>query len=188
LRTYRIIALAFTFSTVICIISILSGQQKHQSVLGEILQEKNNNTTIHMNKLIVVALTQAFNDRNITALDKLVAVNEIEHDLLVHKGLAELKQYFSNLIYAFPDLHITIDHIVAEGNKVAVITNTTGTPERHLMATTGIPIPEKKISFKSADIYRIANNKIVEHWNIVESVKMLDQLGAIKFNVPKNHS
>ena len=43
----------------------------------------------------------------------------------------------------------------------------------------------KTYTSKTADLYRIANNKIVEHWDIVESVKMLHQLGAIKFNKPK---
>jgi predicted ester cyclase len=183
--------LALTFSAVTCIIIfLLIEQQMQQSVLGQIQQQqqqKNNNSTIHMNKSIVIALTQAFNNRNITALDKLIAVNEIEHNSLVHQGLDGVKQYFSDLITAFPDLHITIDHIIAEENNVAVFTNTTGTPERHLMVTAGIPIAGKHISFKTADLYRIANNKIVEHWDIVESVKMLHQLGAIKFNEPKNH-
>jgi predicted ester cyclase len=184
--------LALTFSAVICLILfLLSEQQRQQSALGQIQQQQqqknNNNSTIHMNKSIVIALTQAFNNRNITALDKLVAVNEIEHNSLVHQGLDGIKQYFSDLITAFPDLHITIDHIIAEGNNVAVFTNTTGTPVRQLMVTTDIPISGKRISFKTADIYRIANNKIVEHWDIVESVKVLQQLGAIKFNEPKNH-
>jgi predicted ester cyclase len=55
------------------------------------------------------------------------------------------------------------------------------------MLTAGIPISGKHISFKTADFYRIADNKIVEHWYILESVKMLQDLGAIKFNEPTNH-
>jgi predicted ester cyclase len=88
---------------------------------------------------------------------------------------------------AFPDLRITINHIIAEANNIVVFTNTSGTPERQLMLTTGIPISGKHISFKTADLYRIADNKIVEHWDMVDSVKMLQDLGAIKFNEPKNH-
>ena len=42
-----------------------------------------------MNKSIVVAFTQAFNNRNITALDKLVSVNEIEHNLLTYQTYME---------------------------------------------------------------------------------------------------
>jgi predicted ester cyclase len=185
LTNYRIMTLVLTCSAAISILLLLE-QQKQQNVLGQLQQQQqqknNNNSLSHMNKSIVIAFTQAFNNRNITALDKLVAVNEIEHNSLVYQGLDGVKQYFSDLINAFPDLHITIDHIIAEGNNVVVFTNTTGTPERQLMLTAGIHISGKHISFKTADFYRIADNKIVEHWHILESVKMLQDLGAIKFN------
>jgi predicted ester cyclase len=181
--------LALTFSAAICIFFYLSEQQKQQNALGQLqLQQDNNNSISHMNKSIVVAFTQAFNNRNITALDKLVAENEVEHNSLAHQGLDGVKQYLRDLITAFPDLHITIDHIIAEGDNVAVFTHTTGTLAQQVMSTAGIPISGRNISFKTADIYRIADNKIVEHWDIIESVKMLSNLGLIKFDEPKNSS
>jgi predicted ester cyclase len=189
LKNYRIMALALTFSAAIGILFSSSEQQKQQNALGQLqLQQDNNNSTSHMNKSIVVAFTQAFNDRNITALDKLVAANEVEHNSLAHQGLSGVKQYFRDLISAFPDLHITIDHIISEGDNVAVFTNTTGTLAQQVMSTAGIPISGKNISFKTADLYRIADNKIVEHWDIIESVKMLSNLGLIKFDELKNLS
>src|ERR671927_661413 len=99
---FRIITLALTFS--VAIFFSLSEQQKQQNVLGQLQQqqqEKNNNSISHMNKSIVVAFTQAFNNRNITALDKLVAANEVEHNSLAHQGLGGVKQYFRDLITAF---------------------------------------------------------------------------------------
>jgi predicted ester cyclase len=182
---FRIVTLALTFSAAVSIFP-LSEQQKQQNVLGQLQQqqqekEKDSSSSInHMNKSIVVAFTQAFNNRNITALDKLVSVNEIEHSLLAYQGLHGVKQYFSDLMTAFPDLHITIDHIIADGNNVVVFTNTTGTPAQPLISAAGIPISGKNISFKTADLYRIADNKIAEHWDIIENVKMLQSLGLIK--------
>jgi predicted ester cyclase len=140
---------------------------------------ENNNFISHINKSIIVAFTQAFNNRNITALDKLVAVNEIEHNSLAHQDLEGVKRYFCDLIAAFPDLHITIDHIIAEGNNVVVFTKTTGTPAQQIMFAAGIPMPGKDISFKTANLYRIADNNIVEHWDIIESIKMLRDLDLI---------
>jgi predicted ester cyclase len=185
LKNYRIMTLALTFSAAIGIFFFLSEQQKQQNALGQLQLQQDNNNSSHMNKSIVVAFTQAFNNRNITALDKLVATNEVEHNSLAHQGLGGVKQYFRDLITAFPDLHITIDHIIAEGDTVAVFTNTTGTLAQQITSTAGIPISGKNISFKTADIYRIADNKIAEHWNIIESVKMLSNLGLIKFDQPK---
>jgi predicted SnoaL-like aldol condensation-catalyzing enzyme len=183
---YRIMTIVLTFSAAVSIFFSLSEQQKQQNVLGQLQQqqqekEKDSSSSInHMNKSIVVAFTQAFNNRNITALDKLVSVNEIEHNLLAYQGLHGVKQYFSDLMTAFPDLHITIDHIIADGNNVVVFTNTTGTPGQPLISAAGIPISGKNISFKTADLYRIADNKIAEHWDIIENVKMLQSLGLIK--------
>jgi predicted ester cyclase len=68
------------------------------------------------------------------------------------------------LITAFPDRHITIDNIIAEGNNVVVFTNITGTPQWQLMLAAGILIYGKHIPVNTANLYRIANNKIVEHW------------------------
>jgi predicted SnoaL-like aldol condensation-catalyzing enzyme len=181
---YRIMTFALTFCAAVSIFVSLSEQQKQQNVLGQLQQqqqEKNNGSSInHTNKSIVVAFTQAFNNRNITALDKLVAVNEIEHSSFARQGLNGVKQYFSDLITAFPDLHITIDHIIADGNNVVVFTNITGTPSQALISAAGIPISEKNISFKTADLYRIAGNKIVEHWDILESLKILQSFGLSK--------
>jgi predicted SnoaL-like aldol condensation-catalyzing enzyme len=182
---FRIITLALTFSVAITIFYSLSEQQKQQNVLGQLQQqqqgkEKDSSSSInHTNKSIIVAFTQAFNNRNITALDKLVSVNEIEHNLLAYQGLRGVKQYFSDLMAAFPDLHVTIDHIIADGNNVVVLTNTTGTPTQSLISAAGGPISGKNISFKTADLYRIADNKIAEHWNIIENVKILQSLGLI---------
>jgi predicted ester cyclase len=59
--------------------------------------------------------------------------------------LDEVKQYFNDLITAFPDRHITIDHITAEVNNVVVFTNITGTPQWQLMLAAGILIYGKHI-------------------------------------------
>ena len=74
---FRIITLALTFSVAITIFYSLSEQQKQQNVLGQLQQqqqgkEKDSSSSInHTNKSIIVAFTEAFNNCNITALDKL---------------------------------------------------------------------------------------------------------------------
>ena len=131
---FRIITLALTFSVAITIFYSLSEQQKQQNVLGQLQQqqqgkEKDSSSSInHTNKSIVVAFTQAFNNRNITALDKLVSVNEIEHNSLAHQGLDGVQRYFHDL------------------------TNTTGTRAQQLMFAAGIPMPGNDISFKTATL------------------------------------
>ncbi|MBV9178730.1 MAG: ester cyclase [Nitrososphaeraceae archaeon] len=43
----------------------------------------------------------------------------------------------------------------------------------------GVSPTGKQVSFRTADLYRIANNKIVEHWDVVEYLNMLQDLGVV---------
>lgn len=70
-----------------------------------------------------------------------------------------LKQYLGEYFLGHPDSHTTIDHIIAEGDKVFAMFNGTATNKQ-----TG-----KRVTIKSADLYRIDNGKFVEHWDVVEA-------------------
>lgn len=85
----------------------------------------------------------------------------------------------NELISAFPDLHVDIAHILAEHNLVLVFLNFTGT---HKGQYEGILATNKRVSKRSADLYRIENNKIVEHWDVVDRLELLKEIGAITFS------
>jgi hypothetical protein len=42
----------------------------------------------------------------------------------------------------------------------------------------------KQISFKAADMYRISNGQLVEHWDVIEILDMLTAIGAVTFTAP----
>jgi predicted ester cyclase len=71
-----------------------------------------------------------------------------------------------------------IEHIVAENDLVVVFLNFTGT---HKGEFQGMPPTNKKINIRSADLYRIENEKIVQHWDVVDQLNLLQQTGAILF-------
>ena len=48
----------------------------------------------------------------------------------------------------------------------------------------GVPPSGKQINFKTADMYRISDGQLVEHWNVIEILDMLTAIGAITFNSP----
>jgi predicted SnoaL-like aldol condensation-catalyzing enzyme len=68
------------------------------------------------------------------------------------------KQYLSGFFQRFPDFRTTIDHIVAENDKVMLMMTGTATDNQK----------GKRVTLKSADLYRIENGKIVEHWDVVD--------------------
>ena len=77
---------------------------------------------------------------------------------------------------AFPDLHFTIEELIAEGDKVAGRYTARGTHKGELM---GIPPTNNAISLTVSEIYRIADGKITEHWVILDALGMMQQLGVI---------
>jgi predicted ester cyclase len=135
-------------------------------------------------KAVILAFTKAFNDHNVTALDRVVDKNIIEPRPGVQSGINSTKQFLNSLITAFPDFHTTLEHIIVKGDQVVVFTNTTGSHKGQFIFAPGVPPTGKHVSFRTADLYRIVNNKIAEHWDVVEYIKMLQDIGAIKFSSP----
>ena len=75
--------------------------------------------------------------------------------------------------------NVNIEHILAENNYVLVFLNFTGT---HRGQFEGLPATNKSGENRSADLYRIEKDKIVEHWDVVDRLDLLKQIGAITFN------
>jgi steroid delta-isomerase-like uncharacterized protein len=76
---------------------------------------------------------------------------------------------------AFPDFHMTIEHIAAEDDRVAARFIETGT---HLGELFGIPPTGKKVRFSEIGILRIADGKVVESWYDVDMLGLMQQLGV----------
>jgi predicted SnoaL-like aldol condensation-catalyzing enzyme len=103
-------------------------------------------------------IEDTLNRHDIAAADKyLASQNPIRHNQQV-MGTEGFKEHRRTFFEQFPDSHTTIDHVVAEGDKVFVMLTTTGTNKQI----------GKRITMKSADLYRIENDTIAEHWDVVD--------------------
>ena len=77
---------------------------------------------------------------------------------------------------AFPDIHFTIEDIVAAGDRVCTRWSCSGTHQGELM---GIPATGKKTTTTGIDIYRIVGGKIAEEWVNWSTLGLMQQLGVI---------
>ena len=77
---------------------------------------------------------------------------------------------------AFPDWTVTVDDIIAEGDKVVARATGQGT---HLGEYMGIPPTGKRIKVSWIAIYRIADGKLAEHWQQIDELGLRQQLGAV---------
>ena len=134
--------------------------------------------SLEENKEIVHRLAKAMNEKDLTAMDDLMAPNFIDPDRQL-RGLDNYKKYESMFIKGFPDMHLTIKDIIAKDDKVWVRIEVTGT---HTGEFRGIPPTGNKIKLKSFMIWRIADEKIVAResqvWDFMDFFK---QLGVIKY-------
>jgi steroid delta-isomerase-like uncharacterized protein len=122
---------------------------------------------------------EVFNRGNMSAIDELVAPDFIEHEELPPgspPGREGVKQLSIMLRNAFPDIKATIDDVLAEGDKVAARMTWRGTHKGEFM---GIPPTGKSVSIGVIDIVRFAGDKFVEHWGQMDSMGMMQQLGAV---------
>ena len=80
------------------------------------------------------------------------------------------------LITGFPDMHASIDLLVAEGDIVVGRMTTTGTHTGDFM---GMPASGKSFSMSEIHIVRIVDGLAVEHWGNSDDVSMMMQIGAM---------
>ena len=105
------------------------------------------------------------NRKNLDIADVNFASNFVDHGADVPAGIpsgpAGAKQYVGGALKKFPDMRVTIEDIIAEGDKV-VVRNVWRATDR----ATG-----NKLEFGGIVIWRIANRKIVERWAYLEPPK-----------------
>jgi steroid delta-isomerase-like uncharacterized protein len=97
--------------------------------------------------------------------EELVDPDAPDNELLPHDPPAKLidtfKETFSEAREGFPDLSITVEDVMAEGDRVAARVVMRGT---HRGEFQGIAATGKRVEIKAIDMFRISEGKIVEHW------------------------
>lgn len=86
------------------------------------------------------------------------------------------KHFITNIVKAFPDIDHHILDVVAEGDKVALRFNITGT---HKGQFQDIPATGKKISVSCVNFLTIIDGKIIEEWSNSDMMGLMQQIGAI---------
>jgi steroid delta-isomerase-like uncharacterized protein len=91
-------------------------------------------------------------------------------------GAPGIKAKLQALRRAFPDLRFILEDLIGEGERVAARYHWEGTQQGEFM---GLQPTGKKVSVRGMDFYRLENGRIVEHWDNVDEIGLLRQLGAI---------
>lgn len=130
---------------------------------------------IEANKAIVRRYFETFNAGNLERLDEIVARDYGDRLDGQTAGIEVVRSYLKGLKASFPDFTWSIEQIIAEGDRVAVMNRVTGT---HLHDFGQMKASGNRVDFKAFQIYRIADGKLAEHWEVADFARFQEQLGA----------
>jgi len=119
------------------------------------------------------------------AIDEMFAENGVANGLTDENGNTIIgpemfKPFFRKFREAFPDIHVTVEQTVSEGNKITGLCRVTGT---HNGQGIGVKPTHKHIDFRGIAIVRIEDGKVVEAWNQFDFMSMYQQLGALNLTL-----
>ena len=119
----------------------------------------------------------AFSKKDPALLDRILSKNWVDIPPAPDQppGPAGARQILVELTTAFPDLDITIEDVLQEGNKVIVRSKISGTQRGALM---GIPAKNREMSIQAIDIHEFKDGKIVRTWHTEDWMTGLHQLGV----------
>ena len=120
---------------------------------------------------------EVWNKGNLSLVDELLTQDYEDHNRPPgtprgHKGYKSSVNMFRT---GFPDIQFTLDHIIAEGDRLAIRLTGKGTHKGNFM---GIPATGKQVSFGGMTFIRFQDGKVAERWGISDIPGLMQQLGV----------
>lgn len=146
--------------------------------LNDAAISSNENSTRNK-EMVKLAVEKIWNSGDYSLMKEMLADDFIIRSLDPKKeikGPEAVKQFYSDLRNAFPDIKFTIKEQVAEGDKVATHWIAEGT---HKGNFAGAPPTGKKFRISAVDIDTIKNGKFTECWTNMDELGLLQQLGLV---------
>ena len=124
---------------------------------------------------------EVWNNGRSEAIEELFAEDGVAHGLgnvtgNELRGPQDFRPFHQNFREAFPNIYVSVEDMIAEGDKVVARCLVRG---RHLGDSLGFAATEKPVEFTGIAIVRIKDGKIVEAWNNFDFMSLYQQLGAI---------
>jgi steroid delta-isomerase-like uncharacterized protein len=121
---------------------------------------------------------EIFSEGKLDVADEIYTSDFVDYDLVLPQtmnGPEEMKEYVGMYRSAFPDLTVTLEDQVGEGDKVVNRWTARGTHQGEYM---GISPTGKEVEFAGIHIGRIEEGKIAENWEVYDLMSLMRQIGA----------
>lgn len=130
------------------------------------------------NKALIRKHFESINNKDLKSALTQISPYLVDHGVRRSIPLEQpgMRIFFDLQFAAFPDLHATIDDLIAEDDKVVARVTICGTNHGSFM---GMPPTGKQATWSLIDISRLADGKIVEHWLQMDEISLMQQLGIV---------
>jgi steroid delta-isomerase-like uncharacterized protein len=129
-------------------------------------------------KALALRAWELVNQRDFDALDEVYAVDAVVHNSDRElQNLEEARQFIGTYFDAFPDLHFTIEDVIAEDEKAVTRWTSRGTHQGEIEELG--PPTARLFELEGISIHRIEAGRIVEAWERYDNLSFLQQLGLV---------
>ncbi len=120
---------------------------------------------------------EAINAGDLDALDEVMSPDVVDHDPAPDQpaGTQGFKEFFTTMRTAFPDLHVDVEHLVADDENVAFAYRITGTHQGEFQ---GIAPTGQRVDARGMQISRFVDGRITERWGSSDEAGIIKQLGG----------
>ncbi len=128
---------------------------------------------------------EVWNNQSEDAIDEMCAEDVVANGLTdaegnTVRGIEAYKNLFRAFISAYPNIKITVEDTISEGDKIAARCRVSAT---HAGEGIGVAPTNQPVEFTGMTIVRVKDGKIVEAWNEFDFMKMYSQVGALTLNL-----
>lgn len=135
--------------------------------------------TLEENKKLILDHYEAFvHQQDSEAVRSQLAADFVDHEMPpgTPPGQEAALRWSEMLHQAFPDIRVKVEHIVAEGDLVAVRATWTGT--LGFFAPLNLPATNRSVRFTGMVLWRISGSRIAERWAALDRLDLQQQLAA----------
>jgi steroid delta-isomerase-like uncharacterized protein len=134
--------------------------------------------SVDTNKDVVRRWIESWHTGKTGDVGEFISTGFVRHDpnMPEVRGIDGESALMEMYLAAFPDLRFTIEHLVAENDLVLARLTARGTHQGELLGT---PPSGRQVTVAAMELYRLEDGKIAEQWVTMDSLGLLQQIGAI---------
>lgn len=128
------------------------------------------------NKELFHRFVDSWNSRDVSRMFEFWSPDLVHHHRDGDYGRDDVLSLMSGFMEAFPDLRFEVQEVLADGDLVSARMIARATHQHELA---GFPATGREVSVAVMGMIRVADGRIVEHWNVMDELAMMQQLGLV---------